>query len=177
MADPTAGLHFTPELFERLWQRRIDWTFVTLHIGAGTFRLIQTPDFRQHKLHQEWGELPASAVEAIHRCRKQGSRVVAVGTTSVRVLETVPASGPIKPWSGTTELYIYPPYQFRVVDSLITNFHLPRSTLLMLVSAFAAIPVLQLWRRHDRALANEQSHPQFENLEQLGKSCRGSYFD
>src|SRR5438132_1011582 len=143
VAAPTAGLHFTPELFERLWQRRIDWTFVTLHIGAGTFRLIQTPDFRQHKLHQEWGELPASAVEAIHRCRKQGSRVVAVGTTSVRVLETVAASGPIKPWSGTTELYIYPPYQFCVVDCLITNFHLPRSTLLLLVGAFAGVELLE----------------------------------
>ena len=143
VAAPTAGLHFTPELFERLRQRRIDWTFVTLHIGAGTFRLIQTPDFRQHKLHQEWGELPASAVEAIHRCRKQGSRVVAVGTTSVRVLETVAASGPIKPWSGTTELYIYPPYQFCVVDCLITNSHLPRSTLLLLVGAFAGVELLE----------------------------------
>ena len=143
VAAPTAGLHFTPKLFERLRQRGIDWTFVTLHVGAGTFKPIQASDFRQHKLHQEWGELPASAVEAINRCRKQGSRLIAVGTTSVRVLETVSESGPLRPWSGTTELYIYPPYQFRVVDSLITNFHLPRSTLLLLVGAFAGVELLE----------------------------------
>ena len=143
VAAPTAGLHFTPKLFERLRQRGIDWTFVTLHVGGGTFRPIQIADFRQHKMHQEWGELPASAVEAMNRCRKQGSRLVAVGTTSVRVLETVSESGPLRPWSGTTELYIYPPYQFRVVDSLITNFHLPRSTLLLLVGAFAGVELLE----------------------------------
>jgi S-adenosylmethionine:tRNA ribosyltransferase-isomerase len=143
VAAPTAGLHFTPKLFERLRQRRIDWAFVTLHVGPGTFQPIQTADFRQHKMHQEWGELPPVAVEAIHRCRKQGARLIAVGTTSVRVLETVAAAGPIRPWSGATDLYIYPPHQFRVVDSLITNFHLPRSTLLLLAGAFAGVELLE----------------------------------
>jgi len=143
VAAPTAGLHFTPELFERLRKRGIDWTFVTLHVGPGTFQPIQTADFRQHKMHQEWGKLPPAAVEAIHSCRKQGARLVAVGTTSVRVLEAVAASGTIRPWSGTTDLYIYPSYQFRVVDSLITNFHLPRSTLLLLAGAFAGVELLE----------------------------------
>ncbi len=143
VAAPTAGLHFTSRLFERLKQRGIAWTFLTLHVGLGTFQPIQVEDFRQHRMHREWGELSDSAARAITHCRERGKRVIAVGTTVVRVLETIGASGAIRPWSGETELFIYPPYQFRAVDALITNFHLPRSTLLLLVSAFAGVDLLQ----------------------------------
>jgi S-adenosylmethionine:tRNA ribosyltransferase-isomerase len=143
VAAPTAGLHFTPQLFERLKQQGIDWIFVTLHVGLGTFQPIPVEDFRQYGLHREWCELSADAAAAIKRCRDRQGRIVAVGTTSVRVLETVAATGPIRPWSGETELFIYPPYSFRAVDALITNFHLPRSSLLLLVSAFAGIDLLR----------------------------------
>ncbi|HXG09576.1 MAG TPA: tRNA preQ1(34) S-adenosylmethionine ribosyltransferase-isomerase QueA [Gemmataceae bacterium] len=139
VAAPTAGLHFTPRVFKRLQERGIGWTFITLHIGLGTFQPIQVEDFRQHRMHREWGELPAATAEAIAACRDRGGRVVAVGTTSVRLLETVAGAGPIRPWFGETELFIYPPYSFKVVDALVTNFHLPRSTLLLLVSAFAGV--------------------------------------
>jgi S-adenosylmethionine:tRNA ribosyltransferase-isomerase len=139
VAAPTAGLHFTPQLFERLEQRGIGRAFVTLHVGLGTFQPIQVEDFTHHRMHREWGELPAATAEAITTCRARGGRVVAVGTTSIRVLESVAATGPIRPWSGDTELFIYPPYRFRAVDALVTNFHLPRSTLLLLVGAFAGV--------------------------------------
>jgi S-adenosylmethionine:tRNA ribosyltransferase-isomerase len=137
VAAPTAGLHFSPRLFEGLKQRGIDWAFVTLHVGLGTFEPLRAADFTQHRLHREWGELSPETAQAIAHCRARGRRIVAVGTTSVRVLETVAASGGIRPWSGETELFIYPPYRFQVVDALVTNFHLPRTSLLLLVSAFA----------------------------------------
>jgi S-adenosylmethionine:tRNA ribosyltransferase-isomerase len=137
VAAPTAGLHFTPGIFDRLRERRIAWTHLTLHVGAGTFQPIRDDDFRQHVMHGEWCELPGAAAAAVAECRARGGRIVAVGTTSVRVLETVAATGPIRAWSGETDLFIYPPHEFRVVDALITNFHLPHSTLLLLVSAFA----------------------------------------
>jgi S-adenosylmethionine:tRNA ribosyltransferase-isomerase len=137
VAAPTAGLHFTPRLLDRLRERGIESTFVTLHVGLGTFRPVQEEDPRNHKMHSEWGEVSAAAVQAIQRCRSRGGRVVAVGTTSVRLLETVAAGGELQAWSGETDLYIYPPFRFRLVDALVTNFHLPRSTLLLLVSAFA----------------------------------------
>jgi S-adenosylmethionine:tRNA ribosyltransferase-isomerase len=139
VAAPTAGLHFTPRLFERLEERGVRRAFVTLHVGLGTFQPIQVADVTRHRMHREWGELPAATAAAVAACRARGGRVVAVGTTSVRVLETVAASGPVRPWSGETELFIYPPYEFRAVDALLTNFHLPRSTLLLLVSAFAGV--------------------------------------
>jgi S-adenosylmethionine:tRNA ribosyltransferase-isomerase len=137
VAAPTAGLHFTPDLFERLGARGIECTFITLHIGLGTFRPLEAVNPENHKMHSEWGELNQAAVSAIERCRKCGGRVVAVGTTCVRLLETVAATGELRPWSGETELYIHPPFRFRLVNALITNFHLPRSTLLLLVGAFA----------------------------------------
>jgi S-adenosylmethionine:tRNA ribosyltransferase-isomerase len=139
VAAPTAGLHFTPELLDRLEQRGIGRTFVTLHVGLGTFQPIQVEDVTRHRMHREWGELSAQAAAAVQACRRRGSRVVAVGTTSVRVLETAAASGPIPPWSGETDLFIYPPYRFRAVDALITNFHLPHTTLLLLVGAFTGV--------------------------------------
>lgn len=143
VAAPTAGLHFTPQTFEALRQRNIDWRFVTLHVGLGTFRPIEGEDFKSHSMHAEWGELPETTVQAIRACKARGGRVVAVGTTAVRVLETAAQAGELRPWSGETNLYIYPPYPFRVVDALVTNFHLPRTTLLLLVGAFAGVELLQ----------------------------------
>lgn len=143
VAAPTAGLHFTPQTFERLQQRGIGSAFVTLHVGLGTFQPIQEADFHQHHMHSEWGTLPAETVEAIRQCRDRQGRVVAVGTTTVRVLESVAATGPLRPWTGETSLFIHPPYQFRVVDALVTNFHLPRSTLLLLVGALAGVDLLR----------------------------------
>jgi S-adenosylmethionine:tRNA ribosyltransferase-isomerase len=150
VAAPTAGLHFTPRVFEALRERAIDWTFVTLHVGLGTFQPIQTSDVTQHPMHAEWGELSEATAEAIRACRARGGRVVAVGTTSVRVLETAaqgrgPETGPspVQPWCGETRLFIYPPYSFRAVDALVTNFHLPRTTLLLLVSALAGVDLLE----------------------------------
>jgi S-adenosylmethionine:tRNA ribosyltransferase-isomerase len=143
VAAPTAGLHFTPRVFERLRGRDIAWAFVTLHAGLGTFQPIQTDDPRQHAMHSEWGELPESTVTAIASCRARGGRIVAVGTTSVRVLETVAARGSLRPWTGETNLFIHPPYEFRAIDALVTNFHLPRTTLLLLVSAFAGVELIE----------------------------------
>lgn len=137
VAAPTAGLHFTPEVLARLDERGIKRAFVTLHVGLGTFQPIQAEEIAEHKMHAEWGEMPAATVEAIHACRARGNRVVAVGTTSARLLETIAASGPNRAWSGETDLFIRPPFTFRAVDVLLTNFHLPRSTLLLLVGAFA----------------------------------------
>ncbi len=137
IAAPTAGLHFTPAIFDRLKQHGIETARLTLHVGAGTFQPIRTADVRQHVMHREWGELPAETVAAIGKCRERDGRVVAVGTTAVRVLETVAAGGPLRAWSGETDLFIYPLYEFRAVDVLLTNFHLPRSTLLLLAAAFA----------------------------------------
>jgi S-adenosylmethionine:tRNA ribosyltransferase-isomerase len=144
VAAPTAGLHFTPALFEQLKERGIARAFVTLHVGPGTFQPIQVDDYRKHAMHSEWGCLPETTAKAIADCRARGGRVVAVGTTSVRVLETVAAAGPLRSWSGETDLFIYPPFAFRVVNALITNFHLPRSTLLLLAGAFAGVELLEL---------------------------------
>jgi S-adenosylmethionine:tRNA ribosyltransferase-isomerase len=145
IAAPTAGLHFTPQVLERLEQRGIQHASVTLHVGLGTFQPIQVQDLRQHRMHREWGELPSETAAAITACKARGGRVVAVGTTCVRLLESAvqaveqgSISG-LQPWSGETELFIYPPFSFRAVDALVTNFHLPRSTLLLLVAAFAGI--------------------------------------
>jgi S-adenosylmethionine:tRNA ribosyltransferase-isomerase len=151
VAAPTAGLHFTPGLFRRLDERGIERAFVTLHVGEGTFAPIKADDIARHRMHREWGELPAATAEAIVACRARGGRVVAVGTTSVRVLESVAAAGPVRPWSGETELFIYPPYAFRLVDALVTNFHLPRTSLLCLVSAFAGSELIR--RAYGTAIA------------------------
>lgn len=143
VAAPTAGLHFTPGLFERLKMRGIAWTFVTLHVGLGTFLPMQSDDPARHLMHQEWGELSADAVRTIAQHRAKGGRVVAVGTTSVRVLETAARGGTLEPWAGVTDLFIYPPYTFRAVDALVTNFHFPKTTLLLLAGAFAGVELLQ----------------------------------
>lgn len=135
-AAPTAGLHFTPELLERLEQTGIDRAFLTLHVGVGTFRPVESTDITQHQMHGEWVEVPSETVEKIQKTKAAGGRVIAVGTTSVRSLEgTAAIHGQLQPYCGKTNLYIYPGFQWQVVDGLITNFHLPKSSLMMLVSA------------------------------------------
>lgn len=137
VAAPTAGLHFTPELIARLQAMGVGFAFVTLHIGLDTFRPVQAKEIEAHKMHAEWAMLSAEVVGQIRATRSAGGRCVAVGTTVVRVLETAALGGELAPFSGWTDLFITPGFSFRVVDAMITNFHLPRSTLLMLVSAFA----------------------------------------
>ncbi|QLE48977.1 tRNA preQ1(34) S-adenosylmethionine ribosyltransferase-isomerase QueA [Nostoc sp. C057] len=135
IAAPTAGLHFTPELLQKLRDRNINQAFVTLHVGVGTFRPVEVEDVTTHQMHEEWIEVPAATVEQIRVTKAAGGRIIAVGTTAVRALEGAAKSGNLQPFCGKTDLFIYPGYQWRVVDGLITNFHLPRSSLLMLVSA------------------------------------------
>ncbi|MBN3910270.1 MAG: tRNA preQ1(34) S-adenosylmethionine ribosyltransferase-isomerase QueA [Nostoc sp. NMS1] len=135
IAAPTAGLHFTPELLQKLRDRNINQAFVTLHVGVGTFRPVEVEDVTTHQMHEEWIEVPAATVEQIRTTKAAGGRIIAVGTTAVRALEGAAKSGNLQPFCGKTDLFIYPGYQWRVVDGLITNFHLPRSSLLMLVSA------------------------------------------
>lgn len=148
VAAPTAGLHFTPELLARLDDRGISRHFVTLHVGAGTFLPVKVEDTGRHKMHAEWGEVSADTVAALTAARARGGRIVAVGTTSLRLLETAAASGELQPFSGPTDIFITPGYRFRAVDVLMTNFHLPRSTLFMLVSAFAGLERMQAAYRH-----------------------------
>jgi len=138
VAAPTAGLHFTGELLAQLRAGGMELVWVTLHVGLGTFAPVKADRVEDHRMHAEWYELPPATAEALASARAEGRRIVAVGTTSVRVLETVAATGPFRPASGWTELFIHPPAEFRAVDALLTNFHLPRSTLLMLVAAFCS---------------------------------------
>ena len=133
VAAPTAGLHFTEDLMKRLQATGITHEYVTLHVGAGTFLPVKAEDTADHKMHSEWGEVPADVAARLKLARAEGRRVIAVGTTSLRLLE---ASG-LEAFAGATDIFITPGYRFRAVDGLITNFHLPRSTLFMLVSAFA----------------------------------------
>ncbi|MEG4092005.1 tRNA preQ1(34) S-adenosylmethionine ribosyltransferase-isomerase QueA [Microcoleus sp. Pol12B4] len=150
VAAPTAGLHFTEELFSRLEQRGIEKTFVTLHVGVGTFRPVEVTDVTAHKMHGEWVEVPPATVEKIRETQARGGRIIAVGTTAVRALEgAAAASGDfsLQPFCGPTNLFIYPGYKWRVVEGMITNFHLPRSTLMMMVSAMIGRPrLLDLYR-------------------------------
>jgi S-adenosylmethionine:tRNA ribosyltransferase-isomerase len=138
VAAPTAGLHFTPALLAALDARGIGRVAVTLHVGAGTFLPVKAEDTRDHVMHAEFGEIDAAAVAAVERTRAAGGRIVAIGTTSLRLLETAAdATGRLRPFAGDTALFITPGYRFKAVDLLLTNFHLPRSTLFMLVCAFA----------------------------------------
>ena len=143
VAAPTAGLHFTDRLFSRLIDRGVAVCRVTLHVGAGTFQPIKVERLEEHLMHYEWGRVSPAAVEAVDRCRAAGGRIVAVGTTSVRLLETAAADGTLRPFEGQTNLFIRPPYQFRVVNAMLTNFHLPRSTLLVLVRTFGGDELLR----------------------------------
>ncbi|MFV2066627.1 MAG: tRNA preQ1(34) S-adenosylmethionine ribosyltransferase-isomerase QueA [Pirellulales bacterium] len=136
VAAPTAGLHFTEELLRELVQHEITPRWVTLHVGLDTFRPIKADSLEAHTMHREWAEITTETVAALRAARQEEQRIVAVGTTSVRVLETAAAGGRLESWSGETDLFIRPPYRFRAVDALLTNFHLPRTTLLILVRTF-----------------------------------------
>lgn len=135
VAAPTAGLHFTPELLHQLTLQGIEQAFITLHVGVGTFRPVEVEDITTHAMHAEWAEVPPETVEQIRQTQARGGRVIAVGTTSVRALEGAAQGGILQPFYGKIDLFIYPGYQWQVVDGLITNFHLPKSSLLLLVSA------------------------------------------
>ena len=148
VAAPTAGLHFTPELMAALNARGISRHFVTLHVGAGTFLPVKAEDTSGHKMHPEWGEVSPVTAEALNAARAAGGRIVAVGTTALRLLESAAASGTIAPFRGATDIFITPGYRFRAVDILMTNFHLPRSTLFMLVAAFSGLDVMKAAYAH-----------------------------
>ncbi|QOC21366.1 tRNA preQ1(34) S-adenosylmethionine ribosyltransferase-isomerase QueA [Wenzhouxiangella sp. AB-CW3] len=137
VAAPTAGLHFDDAMMERLRAQGVEMAWCTLHVGAGTFQPVRVEHVEDHRMHAEWLEVDDALVSQVRAARARGSRVVAVGTTAVRSLETAVASGDIETFSGDSRLFIHPGYRFRVVDAMVTNFHLPGSTLLMLVSAFA----------------------------------------
>ncbi len=153
VAAPTAGLHFTEALLNRLAQQGVEVCPLTLHVGPGTFRPITADTLAGHLMHAEWGCVGQATIDRIAGCRARGGRVVAVGTTSVRLLETAAAAGQLKPFVGSTDLFIRPPYQFRAVDAMLTNFHLPRTTLLVLVRAFGGD---QLIRRAYEEAVREQ---------------------
>jgi len=137
VAAPTAGLHFNQVLLDQLKKTGIESTTITLHVGAGTFQPVRVDDIEDHQMHAEWLDVPQEACDAVAATKARGGRVIAVGTTAVRSLETAAQDGLLKPFCGDSRIFIYPPYTFQVVDAMITNFHLPESTLLMLVSAFA----------------------------------------
>ena len=137
VAAPTAGLHFDQPLLDAIAAKGVETAYVTLHVGAGTFQPVRVDNIEDHHMHSEWLEVSQDVVDAVVACKARGGRVVAVGTTSVRSLESAARDGVLKPFSGDTDIFIYPGRPFHVVDCLVTNFHLPESTLLMLVSAFA----------------------------------------
>ena len=152
VAAPTAGLHFTPGLVHRIETIGIAIHKVTLHVGVGTFLPVTVEDARDHKMHSEWGEINDATAESINRARENGGRIVAVGTTSARILESaVDDEGKVKPFRGETSIFILPGYRFRAVDALLTNFHLPRSTLFMLVSAFSGLDTMKTAYAHAMA--------------------------
>ncbi|MGV1833399.1 tRNA preQ1(34) S-adenosylmethionine ribosyltransferase-isomerase QueA [Rhizobium rhizogenes] len=149
VAAPTAGLHFTPSLFATLDAMGVERHFVTLHVGAGTFLPVKADDTEDHKMHFEIGHVDAATAEKLNAVKARGGRIVCVGTTSLRLLESAAAEdGTIKPWSGATGIFITPGYRFKAVDLLMTNFHLPRSTLFMLVSAFAGLDTMRAAYTH-----------------------------
>jgi S-adenosylmethionine:tRNA ribosyltransferase-isomerase len=140
VAAPTAGLHFDETILTQIKALGVETAFVTLHVGAGTFQPVRVDKLEDHHMHKEWLEVSQAVVDAVKACKARGGRVVAVGTTSVRSLESAARDGELKPFSGDTDIFIFPGRPFHVVDALVTNFHLPESTLLMLVSAFAGYP-------------------------------------
>lgn len=152
VAAPTAGLHFTPELLAALNARGIGRATLTLHVGAGTFLPVKVEDVRDHVMHSEWGEVRAETARKVNETRARGGRIVAVGTTSLRLLETAAdPDGSVRTFAGETDIFIMPGYRFRVVDLLVTNFHLPRSTLFMLVAAFSGLERMKSAYEHAKA--------------------------
>ena len=167
VAAPTAALHFDEALLEAMRARGIARANVTLHVGAGTFQPVRVEDLAEHKMHSEWFEVPAATVEAIERTRSAGGRVVSVGTTTLRALESAARTGRLKAGSNETDIFITPGFEFRVVDALVTNFHLPKSTLLMLVSAFAGFEHMRALYAH----AIEQRYRFFSYGDAMLLSC------
>jgi len=153
VAAPTAGLHFSDDLLKRLAAAGIAIVRVTLHVGLDTFRPVTAPTLEEHKMHSEWCQITPEAVEIIERSKAARGRTVAVGTTSVRVLESAARGGTLVPFSGPTDLFIRPPYAFRAVDALLTNFHLPRTTLLVLVRTFGGDALIR--RAYEEAIREE----------------------
>ena len=139
VAAPTASLHFDRPLLEALRAKGVEFTHVTLHVGAGTFLPVKVDDIREHKMHAEWGEVTPQAVEEILATKRAGGRVIPVGTTALRLIESAARDGGLKPWRGDTDIFITPGFEFNVADGLMTNFHLPKSTLMMLVSALIGV--------------------------------------
>jgi len=149
VAAPTAGLHFTPELLDRLQASGIGMARVTLHVGAGTFLPVKTDDLSQHRMHAEWGEITPETADQVNAARAAGGRVICVGTTSLRLLESAAEpAGVLRAWTGETDIFITPGHRFRIADGLMTNFHLPKSTLFMLVSALSGLEVMRTAYAH-----------------------------
>lgn len=149
VAAPTAGLHFTPELLDRIAARGVESAFVTLHVGAGTFMPVKTEEIDQHRMHAEFGHVSEATAAALNAARKAGGRIVCVGTTSLRLLETATdQAGIVRPFAGETDIFIKPGYRFRAADALLTNFHLPKSTLVMLVAAFSGLDTVRAAYAH-----------------------------
>jgi S-adenosylmethionine:tRNA ribosyltransferase-isomerase len=143
VAAPTASLHFDEPLLAALKAKGVEFTHVTLHVGAGTFLPVKVDDIRDHKMHAEWGEVTADAVAEIEATKAAGGRVIPVGTTALRLIESAARGGNLKPWQGETDIFITPGFEFRVADGLMTNFHLPKSTLMMLVSAVMGVDTIR----------------------------------
>jgi len=188
VAAPTAGLHFTPALIDRLAGRGVELATLTLHVGPGTFLPVKTDDPREHHMHGEWGVITAETAARIRAAKARGARIVAIGTTSLRLLESAAAeTGEVMPFSGETRLFILPGYRFRAIDLLLTNFHLPRSTLFMLVSALAGLDRMQAAYAHavaaryrffsygDACLIAPNPHPDLPPL--AGEGARSSIGD
>lgn len=153
VAAPTAGLHFDDAILAKLKNKGVNTAFVTLHVGAGTFQPVKADKLEDHTMHAEWIDVPEAVVEQIKQTKASGGRVIAVGTTSVRSLESASHSGKIEPFTGDTRIFIYPGYQYKTVDAMLTNFHLPKSTLIMLVSAFAGTEYVMA--AYQNAIANK----------------------
>lgn len=153
VAAPTAGLHFDQAMLTALEQKGVQLAYVTLHVGAGTFLPMRVNEIAQHQMHKEWLAVPEDVCEKIHCTKASGKKVIAVGTTSVRSLETAAATGILKPYVGETDLFIYPGFKFNIIDGMVTNFHLPSSTLLMLVSAFAGKEFI--FKAYDQAITEQ----------------------
>jgi S-adenosylmethionine:tRNA ribosyltransferase-isomerase len=168
VAAPTAGLHFDRAMLEYLHSTGIGQGFVTLHVGAGTFQPVRVDDIRQHQMHSEWLEVNADLCHQVQQTQASGGRVIAVGTTAVRALETAGQTGQLQPYSGETDIFIYPGYSFNIVDAMLTNFHLPESTLLMLVCAFAGTERVLAAYRH----AVEQRYRFFSYGDAMFIECR-----
>ena len=148
VAAPTAGLHFDRPMLERLQRQGVEHAFITLHVGAGTFQPVRTHRIETHRLHAEQVQVTEQVCQRVQACKQRGGRVIAVGTTVVRALESAALEGGLRSYSGDTRLFIFPGFQFKVVDGLVTNFHLPKSTLLMLVCAFAGYETTMAAYRH-----------------------------